>query len=408
MLAGVEASGLPDRATESIRAHAAALYLCHPHDPSNTLMSLFQMLLMRRGNVLEICRTKMADVMGLPVSSYELEAGLTVLYDELVEVLRVSFDDDTSDMRRDFVTSAVSLSSSKEHAQDSRRHGYTISQLVRGYGCICQGITEYAHESGESITAAEFAQLNLCLDVAIAQAVSEFQTLALKGAEREDTLRLGFLVHELRNYLTSAFLSHELIRRGAVGSSGATSAVLTNALQQMRELIDRAVAEIRMDNEPRARPTRLPLINLISQVESSALPEADEKYILLRVDVDADLEVYADAHLMASAISNMVQNAIKFTKVGGTVWIRAYAEGSEAVIEIEDRCGGLPEGKLDVLFSPFVQEGADRSGLGLGLSIAKRAAELNGGALSVRNVPEVGCVFSMRLPARSSRVLPGP
>jgi signal transduction histidine kinase len=66
---------------------------------------------------------------------------------------------------------------------------------------------------------------------------------------------------------------------------------------------------------------------------------------------------------------------------------------------VEDACGGLPAGAGAELFEPFVQRGADRSGLGLGLAIARQAIEAHGGTVELRNRPGHGCVFTVRLPA---------
>jgi signal transduction histidine kinase len=67
-------------------------------------------------------------------------------------------------------------------------------------------------------------------------------------------------------------------------------------------------------------------------------------------------------------------------------------------IDVEDECGGLPLGEAEALFRPFLQSGADRSGLGLGLSISRKAVQLNGGEIRVRNVPGKGCIFTVELP----------
>jgi hypothetical protein len=72
------------------------------------------------------------------------------------------------------------------------------------------------------------------------------------------------------------------------------------------------------------------------------------------------------------------------------------------LIEVEDECGGLPEGKAEAMFGKFEQHHGDRSGLGLGLSIARRAVEASGGKLSVRDVPGVGCVFTIDLPRQDA------
>jgi hypothetical protein len=65
---------------------------------------------------------------------------------------------------------------------------------------------------------------------------------------------------------------------------------------------------------------------------------------------------------------------------------------------VEDECGGLPPGKVDELFQPFQQRGANRSGLGLGLTISRRGVEAMGGRMAARNLPGQGCVFSIDLP----------
>ena len=67
-------------------------------------------------------------------------------------------------------------------------------------------------------------------------------------------------------------------------------------------------------------------------------------------------------------------------------------------MEIEDQCGGLPEGKTEELFIPFVQRGGDRSGFGLGLAITKAAIETHRGRVQVSNLPGRGCIFMATFP----------
>jgi signal transduction histidine kinase len=67
----------------------------------------------------------------------------------------------------------------------------------------------------------------------------------------------------------------------------------------------------------------------------------------------------------------------------------------------EDECGGLPSGKVAELFKPFHQRAADRSAVGLGLSITYRSVEANGGRVQVRDIPGSGCVFTIDLPRPS-------
>jgi signal transduction histidine kinase len=94
----------------------------------------------------------------------------------------------------------------------------------------------------------------------------------------------------------------------------------------------------------------------------------------------------------------VLQNAFKFTRPHSHVSLRTYATGDRVLIEVQDECGGLPEGKAEAMFGKFEQHHGDRSGLGLGLSIARRAVEASGGKLGVRDLPGVGCVFTIDLP----------
>ena len=110
------------------------------------------------------------------------------------------------------------------------------------------------------------------------------------------------------------------------------------------------------------------------------------------------MRVRADEQLLHSAVSNLLHNAFKFTRKHGQVSLKSFATGGHVFIEIGDECGGLPEGKAQAFFAPFEQHGANRTGLGLGLSISRRAVEAMGGALRVRDLPGEGCVFTIDLP----------
>jgi hypothetical protein len=117
--------------------------------------------------------------------------------------------------------------------------------------------------------------------------------------------------------------------------------------------------------------------------------------------VDPALAVDVDRDLLLSAVGNLLQNAFKFTHPHSEVTLNAYALADRILIDVQDHCGGLPPGGADSMFVPFVQGAEDRSGLGLGLSIARRSVEANGGVLSVRDLPGSGCVFTIDLPRHS-------
>lgn len=79
--------------------------------------------------------------------------------------------------------------------------------------------------------------------------------------------------------------------------------------------------------------------------------------------------------------------------------LRVHASANRVLIEVEDACGGLPEEAGDKeLVASFEQRGADRTGLGIGLTFSRWGAEANGGRLYARNLPGTGCIFTVDLP----------
>ncbi len=82
----------------------------------------------------------------------------------------------------------------------------------------------------------------------------------------------------------------------------------------------------------------------------------------------------------------------------GRVVLKAHDKDGHAVIEVADECGGIPESTGDPFQSFGEQRGRDRTGLGLGLAIARKAVRAHGGDIYIRNTPGKGCVFSIEVP----------
>lgn len=358
---------------------------------------LHEFLVKEQVGILKLCREKLLKLSASKDSSSEMELGLPLFYEELISLLQA--DEEAS---RDMMGESKEQSyrdSAARRGRESLRLRYTISQVVHGYGAICQAITEYATERAtKAFEAREFNRLNFCLDVAIAEAVTEFSKGERENLTRAENERLGFLAHELRNALGNAALAHQMIKTGVVGLGGSTNQVLETALSRMKNIIDRSLAEVRLRGDPIVDRARCRIVDLVGEVEAMAISEASAKGIRLHVEIDADLVVSVDRHLIVSAISNLLQNAIKFTWPQSNVWLRARSLGDRVRIEVEDECRGLPPGAIEELFQPFSQKGPNKSGIGLGLSISRRAVDLNGGQLSAVDLPGKGCIFSIDLP----------
>jgi signal transduction histidine kinase len=359
------------------------------------------------------CRAKVA-ARALPGPlARELDHGITVFLDQLIKTLQV---EETSEPMRSREVSGPSgggrpvLSemgkSAAAHGRELLEHGFTVEELVHDYGDLCQSITGLALEHDVPFTMEEFRTLNRCLDNAIANAITEYTYQRdFVVADREadaSNVRLGYFAHELRNHLSTATLSLMVMKTGNVGLNSATGAVLDRSLVNLRNLIDRSLAEVRMNAGVVVQQRLFSLASFIGELKSAGDLEASVKGGTLRVaEVDPELAVDADRDLLFSAVGNLLQNAFKFTRPGSEVTLEAYAAADRILIDVKDNCGGLPAGNAESLFAPFTQNDADRSGLGLGLSISRRSVEANHGRLSVRDLPGHGCVFTIDLPRHS-------
>jgi len=285
-----------------------------------------------------------------------------------------------------------------EHGKDLLKRGFTIAQVVHDYGDICQAITELATVEEVAFSTPEFHILNLCLDNAIAEAVTGYSQQRDRNISADELERLGSLAHELRNHLSTATLAFQVLKGGTVAIGGSTGALLQRSLGGLRDLIDRSLAEVRLESGQPKR-TRVLLAEFIEEMEVAAALDAKARGLDLTVaPVDYSIAVDADRQLLGSAVSNLLQNAFKLTHPHGHVTLRTQKAGDHVLIEVEDECGGLPPGKADELFRPFDRRGADRTGLGLGLSISRKSVDANGGEIRVENKPGKGCVFTIELP----------
>jgi signal transduction histidine kinase len=324
----------------------------------------------------------------------ELEHGIPLFVAQLIEAL--SRSERTNDEMNTTAT---------KHGNEMLRQGFTVAQVVHDYGDVCQAVTELAFELDMPITVAEFQILNRCVDDAIAQAVTEYGRIREKSLSDRGTERMGVLAHEMRNKLSTAMLSFGILKDGKVGIAGPTGAILDRSLKALNQLIDRSLAEIRLESSICHREP-IVMAELIEEIEVAAVLEAKTRELSLIVDpVEYGIVIDADRQLVAAAVANLLQNAFKFTRPHGSVRLRTRATADRVLLDIEDACGGLPPGKLEALFRPFNQRGTDRTGLGLGLSISRRGVQLNGGELRVRDVPGTGCVFTIDLPRRLSDAL---
>ncbi|HJR58373.1 MAG TPA: HAMP domain-containing sensor histidine kinase [Vicinamibacterales bacterium] len=353
---------------------------------------LHEFLVLNRDAIIEATAAK-AVRRGSPTLSVEaLKNGVPLFLAQLSETLRSEAGEGT-----DTLASTAIANGATKHGAELLLRGFTLSEVVHFYGDICQAITELAVTQAAPISVDEFRILNRSLDTAIAEAVTEHARLTAHKATQGETERLGQLAHELRNHVQTALLAFSVLKSGTVAVNGSTGTVLGRSLTNLRALIESTVAEVRLTDVTRRR-ARMAVGEFLADVAAGARLLSDQHEIQFLVEpTDSGPAIDGDPQLLASAVTNLLQNAFKFTRPGGLVVLRSRIRGTRVIIEIEDQCGGIEEST--VTFHPFPERRAlDRSGLGLGLSIARQAIHAHGGEMHFRNIAGTGCVFSIDLP----------
>lgn len=363
-----------------------------------------------RSELIERCIAKVAKREARHATPQQLRNGIPKFLDQLIRTLK---NEQTGNPSRGIeisgrsggdgdVLSEIGVTATA-HGKELLMLGYTVDQVVHDYGDLCQAITDLAFERDAPFAVDEFRTLNRCLDNAIADAVTEFsfqRDISITDQQASDlNQRLGFLMHELRNSLNAAVLATSAMEAGSLPMSGATGAVLRRSHVSMERLISRSLAEVRIEGTLITRDRAFAVADFIAEASDVARLRAKARDCVFIVDeVDPLLAVAADRDALSGALENLLSNAFKFTRPGTEVTLSAYAAKDRVLIDVKDHCGGLASEDVAVLFRPFTQRAQDKSGLGLGLSIARQSITDDGGTLTVQNLPGTGCVFTINLP----------
>ncbi len=183
-------------------------------------ISLSDFIGANRDELIGRCRAKVRDRSGPPATDAELGHGVPMFLEQLCEEL-VNGPTKTHEISQ----------SAKKHGHDQLLREFTISQVVHGYGDVCQSVTDLAVELDVPIATDDFRTMNRCLDNAIAGAVTEYANE--QGRSRDGA------TSELRRLTDAAIAAFEILQDGKVGFGGSTAAVVRRSLESIKGLADK-------------------------------------------------------------------------------------------------------------------------------------------------------------------------
>ncbi|HEX4270496.1 MAG TPA: ATP-binding protein [Rhizomicrobium sp.] len=216
--------------------------------------------------------------------------------------------------------------------------------------------------------------------------------------------------HELRTPITIIRGELELVVAQAKPSSDVDRAI-GNALEEMTRLsgmVDSLITLSRMESMwGKMTHSSVDLLALAAETIDQMNLLAEEKHITLEKPSGSSVLVAGDRDRLKQVLVNLLDNAIKYTPVGGQVTVHVGAAGDLGFFEVEDSGIGIDPLNHERVFDRFYRVSADRgeTGAGLGLAIVKSICQAHGGTVFVRSASEIGSIFRVELPLATS-VLP--
>lgn len=254
------------------------------------------------------------------------------------------------------------------------------------------------------------ATLVLMEDLATRAAVSLDNCLLYARIQEADQRKnefLAMLAHELRNPLGPVRNAVQVLRLAHPDKANLdwATGVIDRQTQQLARLVDDLIDVARITQGKIAlklEPVNVAAVTAFAVEMNRQLVEARKHQLVVTVPESPPF-VYGDFSRVAQVLSNLLNNAVKFTEPGGRISISAEEDGAEVVFRVRDSGIGIPKDMITSIFDLFTQgdRSLDRSqgGLGIGLTIVHRLVSMQGGSVrALSDGPTTGSEFVVRLP----------
>ena len=269
-------------------------------------------------------------------------------------------------------------------ARDARRLSDAASRVARGDLGARSGVVR-GDELGDA--AFEFDRM----------------VVRLEAVEKERTLMLSSISHDLRTPLAALRASVEAIRDGVAPDPDASLKGMEHQVQALAALVDDLGLHTRLESGTLAmRPARVDLTELADEAVETLRPLATASGVRLAIAADDRISLTADAAQLGRVVRNLIENAIRHSPSDGTVTVELEVSSGTAVVRVIDEGDGFPPELGDRVFEPFTRGDPARDvrtgTAGLGLAIAAAIVDAHGGTISIDTVGRIGGVVEVRLP----------
>lgn len=243
-------------------------------------------------------------------------------------------------------------------------------------------------------TVKEFRQLSVSVNLMLDRLSESFAT------QRQFS---GNAAHELRTPLAIMQTKQELFAAEHKNLEGDTAELVRSQAEQLDRLSRLVHTLLEMSNLSSApRSDRIELAPLVEEIITDLTPLASQNDITMEQDCDNVVITGSDA-LIYRLVFNLIENAVKYNRLGGSVSVSVHKENSDVVVRVSDTGCGIPEEYRESIFQPFFRVDKSRSrqmgGVGLGLALVHEIAVLHGGSVRAEPGNKVGTVFIVTLPA---------
>lgn len=243
-------------------------------------------------------------------------------------------------------------------------------------------------------TVKEFRQLSISVNLMLDRLSESFAT------QRQFS---GNAAHELRTPLAIMQTKLELFAAEHKNLEGDTAELVRSQAEQLDRLSRLVHTLLEMSNLSSApRSDRIELAPLVEEIITDLTPLASQNDITMEQDCDNVVITGSDA-LIYRLVFNLIENAVKYNRRGGSVSVSVHKENSDVVVRVSDTGCGIPEEYRESIFQPFFRVDKSRSrqmgGVGLGLALVHEIAVLHGGSVRAEPGNKSGTVFIVTLPS---------